>query len=575
MNLNNFESNIKPIILERGYDYYEIGAVTSLKETDENIFEAEVNGTDIYTVDVELDDNGDITYTMCDCPYNMGEYCKHQVAVFMTLRDLKGGKTGWEHDGKQKKRTSFTEIKQTSNAKQRPATDIRQLLSGRTNEELINLLVGITSEYEEVRRRIELSFNAGNEKDELKKSIALIRSYINKYSESDDFVDYYDTPSAVKGAEIVLDSARHTAEIDNAGHAVDMALCVIHEMIDLLEHADDSDGIIGNVIYGGLSLIDAIISDEKLTDACKNSIFDKLLKEAMSPLYDGWTDWRLDLLRCCSRLADEPELRGRLEDRLFSMVKAEKEDADGDDYFTEHVNLIRYGMVNKFDDQGKAREFIKQNLRYSGFRKIAIEAALREQDFEEAVRITKDGEEHDQDKAGLVDQWREYRYKAYSLMGKLDELRELAVVLILGGRFEYYHELKNTYDSSEWPEVYHGIILRLEEQQKTYQPVYTEILIEEREKEKLLEYVKQDVSRVTRFYKHLIPEYRDIVYEMFRQYIEYCAKRANSRNGYKGVCAIIRNLKKAGGKAQATEIKQALIEEYPRRPALRDELSKV
>ena len=89
MNLHNFENNIEKKILARGYDYYENNYVTSVEETEENVFEAEVEGTELYTVEVELDDQANIIDTQCDCPYDMGDYCKHQVATFLAVRDMK------------------------------------------------------------------------------------------------------------------------------------------------------------------------------------------------------------------------------------------------------------------------------------------------------------------------------------------------------------------------------------------------------------------------------------------------------------------------------------------------------
>jgi len=146
---------------------------------------------------------------------------------------------------------------------------------------------------------------------------------------------------------------------------------------------------------------------------------------------------------------------------------------------------------------------------------------------------------------------------------------------ILSGSIEYYNELKSTYDAKEWIPVYSNIIFLLESQKKTYQDVYTHILIEEGEKQKLLEYVKGMPSSVKIFYKYLIPEFKEEVYMLFLQYIEQSAERSSNRKDYQGVCAIIRNLKKAGGKESALEIKQKLFNKYANRPAFRDELSRV
>lgn len=94
INLNNFESYIDRIIFLRGYDYYENHYVNFVKETKANVYVAEVEGTETYTVDVKLDDSLNIVETLCDCPYNMGEFCKHQVAVFLTLKGMKNSKSG-------------------------------------------------------------------------------------------------------------------------------------------------------------------------------------------------------------------------------------------------------------------------------------------------------------------------------------------------------------------------------------------------------------------------------------------------------------------------------------------------
>jgi hypothetical protein len=115
----------------------------------------------------------------------------------------------------------------------------------------------------------------------------------------------------------------------------------------------------------------------------------------------------------------------------------------------------------------------------------------------------------------------------------------------------------------------------LENQKQTRRDVYTRILIEEGEKQKLCEYVKGRPAEVGCFYKYLLPEFTAEVYGLFRQYIEQTAARANSRKDYQGVCAIIRNLKKAGGKEAALEIKQRLFSQYANRPAFKDELSRV
>jgi len=574
MDLSNFENYIEKIILARGYDYYENDYVTSVEETENNVFEAEVEGTELYTVEVELDDQANIIDTECNCPYDMGEYCKHQVAVFLALRDMKNKISNENNHISQNSKDSESVLKSPV-PKKRKALDIEKILSDRTKDELVEFLLDIASEYEEIKQRIELDFNDGNDEDELSKSIVLIRTFIRNNSDRHGFVSYRDAGDAVKGADLVLEKARFVFEQTKTVHAFHLVLCVIHEMMDLLQSADDSDGVIGGAIEESLSFIDEIIVYEELKPIHKETIFNKLIEEASHRRYEGWTDWRIDLLESCSALADTSDLRSKLENHLVTMMVNEEGDSWSVNYLAERVNLIRYHLVQKHDGQKKAQDFIKKNLQYSNFRQMAIESAMNNKDYEYVIKLTLDGEDQDKSLRGLVEQWKKYRYKAFQLSGKMDEQRGIAMDFILGGSFDYYKELKTTYATNEWSSVYPRIIILLENQKKTYQDVYTRILIEEGKKQKLLEYVKGNPSSVEGYYKHLIPEFKEELYTVFLQYIEQSATRAGNRKDYQGVCAIIRNLIKAGGKERALEIRQKLFNKYANRPAFRDELSRV
>jgi hypothetical protein len=234
-------------------------------------------------------------------------------------------------------------------------------------------------------------------------------------------------------------------------------------------------------------------------------------------------------------------------------------------------------MVEKYDGPQKAREFIDDHLKYPGFRKMAIESAMHEKDYDTAERLALDGEKLDHDKLGLVKKWMEYRYDVYRRTGNLEKQRAVATEFIFDGSFEYYMELKRTYSSNTWPSVYPQVISQMENQKKMYycSNIYTQILIEEAEKTKLYEYVKNRPSAIEAYYKQLLPEFKEEVYALFLQHIAQTAAGASDRKAYQHVCAIIRNLKKAGGREQAAQIKQRLLMKYPNKPAFKDELSKV
>ena len=73
MNLQNFENFVAKQILARGLDYYHSDCIASIEEMRTMNLRQQSRG-ELYKVKVDLDEHGNITYTFCDCPYDLGEY---------------------------------------------------------------------------------------------------------------------------------------------------------------------------------------------------------------------------------------------------------------------------------------------------------------------------------------------------------------------------------------------------------------------------------------------------------------------------------------------------------------------
>lgn len=85
LTLTNFEGLIEPKIVERGYDYYKRGRVAKVEKVGENEFSAVAFGSDDYEIYVKIDGER-IVESECDCPYDWGNICKHEVAVYYQIR---------------------------------------------------------------------------------------------------------------------------------------------------------------------------------------------------------------------------------------------------------------------------------------------------------------------------------------------------------------------------------------------------------------------------------------------------------------------------------------------------------
>lgn len=585
MNLLDFEVDIDYLILLRGYNYYLEGAVLSTQERTTDYYECVVRGSDVYRVAVQLKGNT-IRSSSCTCPYDQGEFCKHEVAAFYALREAKGyDVTSFEDED-----DSDDLLSDSENVDSNPATkelSLAEILNQRSKDQLISFLLKIVQDHEDIEDRIRLELQDQNLDEELRQSAELIQSYIYDDTDPFDNVGYWDTGDAVQGAEIVLGRAEAALAKGNYTRTFSLAMLVLREMVDLNEFADDSDGVIGTQIDESFYLLKIAVTEESLSDAEKEKFFRALLDEVSHKRYEGWTDWQLELLQTAAELTFTPILREEFENYLDLFLEKHLSTRQNDSYLLEEVNLIRFHLIEATDGPAKAQEFIEQNLHLPRFREIAIKKAATENNYERVLTLATEGEKVDAGFFGLSNKWQDYHYQALVRLGRLDEQRELALKFVLSGKvvrsdklvlsdeLYYYHELKKTYTPEEWKSVYPSILEKFAEQGKTDLGVYTSILIEENEKNLLLKYVKVRPDYVSQYAKYLLPDYSNEVYELFLQLIERDAARANDRKSYHHVCGIIQKLVDAGGKSQAAAITRELYETQHRRPAFRDELSKL
>ena len=63
------------------------GQVILVDEVSNLVFRAEVEGSEVYEVYVELDEEDTVLSSECDCPYDNGPVCKHLAAVLLKLSD--------------------------------------------------------------------------------------------------------------------------------------------------------------------------------------------------------------------------------------------------------------------------------------------------------------------------------------------------------------------------------------------------------------------------------------------------------------------------------------------------------
>ena len=554
MDLKDFEDHIDEVILDRGLSYYEDGNVISLKN-DDGTWSAVVEGTHDYKVKIKIAAGGKITRTECNCPYDMGRYCKHEAAVLYAIRDEL-----LPDDVPNVPR----ETEPTENAP-RPES-LTDILERMDKKALVSILTEFADRYEGIKE--EIIMRHSDNIDVLNSARDAIQNAISDV-EYRGIIRYGDMQDATGGAETVLRTADEKIISGNIPLAVDLCIVVIEEMMDLMERCDDSDGYIGGVIGDAVEMIDKAVSDPA---ALKNSkeIFAAVFDHAFTEEHDDW-EWRTDLLFALVPLCGTPENRDKIES-FISEQEAANDGSWGCKYEVCRLEILRHDIIKRFDGDVAADSYLEQHMDNTDIRLIAIENALERGSYEKALSLCEEGEVSNDVYESLMKEYKNHRYKAYERTGDIQAQKILGMELLAGGNRDYYPKLKELYGKEEWPSALQKILRELETSgQKS---IYVHILIEEGLKSRLLDHCRFYTYAIVPYHEHLLPEYKKEVCEIFLTHIRQSAIRAGGRDAYRGVCDIIRHYKEVCG-AGAYAVRDELMSANTRRPAFMDELRKM
>lgn len=100
LTINNFEKTIDEKILKRGYSYFNDDSIIEFEKVGRFLYKGVVLGMKIYDSSIELDNELKIKRVTCNCPFNYGPYCKHQVAMMYLISELRAYYPSFKSKGK-------------------------------------------------------------------------------------------------------------------------------------------------------------------------------------------------------------------------------------------------------------------------------------------------------------------------------------------------------------------------------------------------------------------------------------------------------------------------------------------
>jgi hypothetical protein len=251
----NFKQVIESQILTRGRSYLRSGQIRDLSFDEEAmIWEAQVEGTVIYEVTVEQAANGDLHCT-CDCPYEMGEYCKHIAAILYAIEE------------------AFPELLTTKPrkkpTKRQTAHDrLRQSLEKTPTEKLIALLLEITAQDREVLNLLLARLNA----DEIRPSDfrRVVKDALHAGRDDYGYIDYSGARRAGRKIQDLLSRARDWVNSD-IDRAVVVFQVIIDEVGSMLHRVDDSGAELSSCIADAVESLSESVAH--LSESRREALF--------------------------------------------------------------------------------------------------------------------------------------------------------------------------------------------------------------------------------------------------------------------------------------------------------------
>lgn len=357
---------------------------------------------------------------------------------------------------------------------------------------------------------------------------------------------------------------------------LEAALYILVSGVKLASHADSSSGMLTDVIMCTYELIEKSTKEiaEQNRQICDKALA-MIIKEAKKNAFDGWANWRYDILKCAICLCDEKSAK-KLEAALDALREKE-EQGDFWEYMKHEDLIVRYLLHRHLRGKQETKQELYENIYLKEFCIIAIKDAMEDKNYSEAERLCLEKVKTDKTwhyRRNDPEDWNNLLFDVYEAAGDTEKQILQAKRLLLFGNEDFWSTLKQIYKKScVWEEKYEALLNELKDSKKTV--CYRSILIAENEKKRLLDDVLENPYDLFYYSKFLVKDYPEQVYELCDKVIRDNCAQARDRRGYKKVTKQILQLIEWNGNDKAKELIIELKQAYPRRPALLNELGKV
>lgn len=406
----------------------------------------------------------------------------------------------------------------------------------------------------------------------------LIEDFSGRYG----YIEYSDAFDFNRAVTRILDEAEEAME----SHQWDVAVAVLTGIVDagedIINSGDDSAGELGAIVSDCFYKWHKLCASESLPENIKDEIFELALNRFNKENLKGW-DWWWEWIEMSIQLADTSDKQNRIVETLDAIK------TDGDEWSARHdaqtAQKYKLEIMSKQGSPKEQRKFMYDNVGNPDFRKKLLQMAWDEANYDEVLRLAKEGVTHDTEWAGLVSEWRKWEYQVYCHIGDKDNTLRLARHFFFnGGRWgdrefsleNMYSKIKMLVPPNQWSDYVETLIsesVSKRDDDRRLLFIYTQ----EKMWKRFMEYLRKNPSayNIDASPQEVKDLYRNEIIQLYSTSVRKFFQNSSDRNSYREGVGLLRKLINYGGKSEADNI---IVEQKsctPRRPALIDELSKL
>ena len=552
----DFEELFDEKILKRGYNYYLEGSVHDVTRNG-NRYEGLVYGTEIYEVQIEIDDNGNVEDMDCDCPYAEENNCKHMVALLYYL----------ENDGKIESKKA---IRNTDN--------YDKILDKISENEIKEFVLEKIYENFDFQNEFRSHFVQYFEKTPKKVYEKRIAQSIYQAIGRKGFIEYNETYKFSNAMYDYIQEANNLIKHNEYQAPFWIASLILEELPDL--PIDDSDGTTSYVESECVEVI------EKILEKCKN---DSVIKEIFNWIIESIKNDTLgDYSDGIEKVLDEHFIEDKFVNERLKIIdekiqELEQEEDHYSEYKSEELIKTKIALLYQLGMDKEAIKTIKENIYYVPIRRMLIDIERKNENIDKVEKLLKEGMKIALKRGhyGTVTYYIEELLSIYKEQNQKEKYKNLVEETLLKynrGSFKYYKKLKDLYTEEQWKNMRDNIIKILESDGEGYhRDDLRQIYIEEQYYEKLYHSVMSTplFEIIVKYEKYLKKDFEKQLLEEYQKIVNEKATFTGKRN-YEDVRKILQHMKtlKNGEKLVEKMVEEYNIK-YANRRLMLEELNKI